>query len=127
MTSCSSVLRTILPSTLMACFFRATLRVIFLRSREPFGRPFLLPDVPFRNWCSTGGGLRPGRDSCASSMIQILQESLVHFFDVRLIALQFCDHGGVFIRIPRRQAVGLEHCSDDAGLNAWRYLEHATV
>src|SRR5437879_6217442 len=126
-TSCSSVLRTVLPSTLTACFFSATLRVIFLRSREPFGRPLLLPEVPFRNWCSAGGGLRPGWNSCASLMIQNLQELLVHYFDVRHIALIFRGNGGIFIRVPRRQAVGLDHCSNDGGFNTWRYREYATV
>jgi len=44
------------------CFRNATLRVSPLRLVEPFGRPAGLPELPFRNRFSVGGGLRPSAD-----------------------------------------------------------------
>src|SRR5204862_4259367 len=76
-TSCISGTWRIRPSTLTACFFKATLRVSFLRSTKPFGRPLLLPDVPLRNWYSLGGGLRPGPGLVVLCIVQLPQKVLV--------------------------------------------------
>ena len=43
----------------------------------------------------------------------------------RLIAFKFGFDGGIFIRLPRRQAVGLDHHFSDPEINTPRCHEHA--
>src|SRR5216684_616523 len=117
-TSCKSVLRTTRPSTTTRCCFRATLWVSFLRLTAPLGRPRLLPDVPFRNRCSAGGGVWPGPSLGLSFIFKILQKLVVKLCYARLVALVLCFQGGVDIGIPGWQTIGIEEHFHDSPIHA---------
>src|SRR5436190_2834064 len=101
-----------LPSIATLCCFSATLRVIRLRLTEPFRRPVGLPERPFRNRLSAGGGIRPSADVplfcfCISPRFFLLCQ----FFNVLAIAFILRPQLIVEFIVPRRQSGD----SDNAG------------